>query len=467
MVPSLPTRQRRLSAIHSHSRLHAPRGTFGETLRLYDMDEFVLRMEATSVGAGILDCCFEDESGAFTVDSEGCVRRCAVGDSLQCIDMPRYDLQKGIHDIVGQHGQAACCIEHSEETGLIITTDVDKKAILWDKRMASVSHSHIVDMGVGSMVCGWISGWTGPIEVFDSLNACEASNNTFVTGDDEGYAIIWDNSSRKRLLEDEVLYTSTESDHFTALSISPSNIQLYAGLLWFPKYTRSIGSMSYNYNGQLLAIASGYPDQEASQVIARGFFAQWNLMTGTNARDCAEALGCGQRQCSSTRAWTGRRSMRTDAVRRNDADRRGCADRATRTASSQKDKEDVTKLHLCHGQQYIDTLQGTDKDIEDATKAPPSSWTSRAAHNCATEFQGRHGGRNQGEPRRTGSRGPQSGRPHGVLHRAGLQTVGRLVVAFLKAYLKSDKGDLLSIVHEHKHIAPAVLNPAELREKEK
>ncbi|KAK1271136.1 hypothetical protein QJS04_geneDACA004245 [Acorus gramineus] len=47
------------------------------------------------------------------------------------------------------------------------------------------------------------------------------------------------------------------------------------------------------------------------------------------------------------------------------------------------------------------------------------------------------------------------------------RSVGGLVVAFLKAYLKSDKGDLRSIVHEHKHIAPAVLNPAELREKEK
>ncbi|KAK1319973.1 hypothetical protein QJS10_CPB04g01620 [Acorus calamus] len=47
------------------------------------------------------------------------------------------------------------------------------------------------------------------------------------------------------------------------------------------------------------------------------------------------------------------------------------------------------------------------------------------------------------------------------------RSVGGLVVAFLNAYLEGDKGDLLSIVHEHEHIAPAVLNPAELREKEK
>ncbi|KAK1271133.1 Rae1-like protein [Acorus gramineus] len=273
--------------------------SWDSTLRLYDVDDFVLRMEATSVGAGLLDCCFEDESGAFTVDSEGCVRR--------------YDLHKGIHDIVGQHGQAACCIEHSEETGLIITADIDRNVIPWGKCMASVSHSHIVDMGVGSMsLCGlFLALATGrtvnvldlrnlnrPVQsndssmdyhitcvrsfpnsqgyvvgsvdgrvrlrFFDLLNACEASmcifrchpkkidgdrhlvavndiafhpcNNTFVTGDDEGYAIIWDNSSRKRLLE-------------------------------LPKYTRSIGSMSYNHNGQLLAIASGYPDQEASKVL--------------------------------------------------------------------------------------------------------------------------------------------------------------------------------------------------------
>ncbi|KAK1319218.1 hypothetical protein QJS10_CPB04g01619 [Acorus calamus] len=125
-------------------------------------------MEATSVGAGILDCCFEDESGAFTVDSEGCVRsRCIFRCHPKKID---------------------------GDCHLVAVNDI-------------------------------------------AFHPC---NNTFITGDDEGYAIIWDNSSRKRLLE-------------------------------FPKYTRSIGSMSYNHNGQLLAIASGYPDQEASEV--------WNLVT--------------------------------------------------------------------------------------------------------------------------------------------------------------------------------------------
>ncbi|KAK2429242.1 Transducin/WD40 repeat superfamily protein [Trifolium repens] len=61
-------------------------------------------------------------------------------------------------------------------------------------------------------------------------------SGAFVTGDDEGYATIWDARSRKRLVE-------------------------------FPRFSNSVASLSYNHLGQLLAIASSYTYQEAKEMV--------------------------------------------------------------------------------------------------------------------------------------------------------------------------------------------------------
>ncbi|CAN6477381.1 unnamed protein product [Victoria cruziana] len=55
-------------------------------------------------------------------------------------------------------------------------------------------------------------------------------DNTFITADYEGYAIIWDGRSKRRLFE-------------------------------FPKFPLSIASISYNHEARLLAIASSYTYQ--------------------------------------------------------------------------------------------------------------------------------------------------------------------------------------------------------------
>lgn len=60
---------------------------------------------------------------------------------------------------------------------------------------------------------------------------------TFVTGDNEGYAISWDAQSKKKLLE-------------------------------FPSYSGSVASVAYNHSGELLAVASNYNHQEADKVVA-------------------------------------------------------------------------------------------------------------------------------------------------------------------------------------------------------
>lgn len=49
-------------------------GSCVQSLRLYDVDSFTLRVEVPSEAA-LLDCCFQNESVAFTACSDCCVRR--------------------------------------------------------------------------------------------------------------------------------------------------------------------------------------------------------------------------------------------------------------------------------------------------------------------------------------------------------------------------------------------------------
>ncbi|GMP93910.1 hypothetical protein CsSME_00043554 [Camellia sinensis var. sinensis] len=71
------------------------------SLRLYDLDSFMLRVEAPSEAA-LLDCCFQNESVAFGAGSDSFIRR--------------YDLDSGIHDTLGNHDDLVSCVEYSAET---------------------------------------------------------------------------------------------------------------------------------------------------------------------------------------------------------------------------------------------------------------------------------------------------------------------------------------------------------------
>lgn len=65
-----------------------------------------------------------------------------------------------------------------------------------------------------------------------AFNPCLST--IFVTGDNEGYASTWDAQSKKRLYE-------------------------------LPRFPNAIASLSYNYDGLLLAVASSYTYQEANE----------------------------------------------------------------------------------------------------------------------------------------------------------------------------------------------------------
>lgn len=270
--------------------------SWDSTLRLYDVESGKLRVEARSEAA-LLDCCFENDSVAFSAGSDGSI----------C----RYDLMSENDVQIGSHDDLANCVEYSEEKNLIITCGWDKKIKFWDARLAtsvgcldnlsdevesmSLSgfqlmiavgtsvHKHdlrnlqsvqakessmdirikcirpILDsagFAVGSFdgrvaleyfnqsnsgSCGYVfrchpKGKEGRHHVVtvNDIVFSPSMSGIFVTGDNEGYAAIWDSRSKKRLFE-------------------------------LPRFPNSIVSLSYNHDASVLAIASSCSYQDASE----------------------------------------------------------------------------------------------------------------------------------------------------------------------------------------------------------
>ncbi|KAF7809075.1 mitotic checkpoint protein BUB3.3 [Senna tora] len=272
--------------------------SWDSSLRLYDVDNSVLRLEAPSEAA-LLDCCFQDDFVAFTAGSDGFIRR--------------YNLHSGTIDTVGNHDDIVSCIGYANETCQLITAGFDKKILLWDIRMEntlsclrnlgtevnSMSVSglyltvgietsvHIYDLRCfdkpvqskephnGTQIrcvssISYAKGFAvGSVDgrVALQISDSSSSNDTgfifrchpkskdarhhlasvndiifspdvrgaFVTGDNEGYVMLWDAGSKKRLIE-------------------------------LPRYPNSVASLSYNHAGQLLAVASSYTYQEANEI---------------------------------------------------------------------------------------------------------------------------------------------------------------------------------------------------------
>lgn len=281
-------------ASHSNNLLIS---SWDSSLRLYDVVGSVLRLEAPCEAA-LLDCCFQsDESVAFSAASDGSVRR--------------YDLDSGNNDTIGNHDDLATSIGYSDETGQLISAGSDKKILFWDTRMAKAieylrnlgaevdsmslsgfnlmvatgasvymydlrnldnpvqsKESHLdlrircvssipysKGYAVGSVdgrVAVEISYPSNPNDIRymfrchpKSKDGRYASVNdiafnplicgAFVTGDNEGHVIAWDARGRRRLFE-------------------------------LPRYPNSVASLSYNHEGQLLAVASSYTYHEAEEI---------------------------------------------------------------------------------------------------------------------------------------------------------------------------------------------------------
>ncbi|CAI9767975.1 unnamed protein product [Fraxinus pennsylvanica] len=271
--------------------------SWDSSLRLFNVDKSELRLEVPTEAA-LLDCCFESDSVALSAGSDGSI----------C----RYDMHLGTSVTIGNHDDLATCAEYSDETCLIVTAGWDKKIMFWDSRATrSLGCLNNLDVEVESLslsgfnlmvairssVCiydlrnyhksvqakesfmdiqlkcvrpihnfeGFVVGSTDGRVALEYLGQSKSKNEgyafrchpkgkngrhhfvavndiafspsnggVFVTGDNEGYATTWDARSKRRLVE-------------------------------LPRYPNSVASMSYNHNGQLLAVASSYTYQEANE----------------------------------------------------------------------------------------------------------------------------------------------------------------------------------------------------------
>ncbi|RZC56145.1 hypothetical protein C5167_014995 [Papaver somniferum] len=250
--------------------------SWDSNLRLFDLDTSKLRSEIP-LEVGLLGCCFQDESTAFSIGSDCCLRS--------------HDLNSGIHETVGNHDDLATCVEYSMETcqaitGVHIGVEVESISLrgchlavgtgtsvnIYDLRnlnepletQFSMEYS-VSCVGLFADSKGYAVGSVDGLVAVQCLDLSDANDmsymfrcqpksrdgkrhlvsvndvvfnpshyGAFVTGDNEGYAIMWSAQNRKRLFQ-------------------------------FTKYPNSVSSLSYNSSGQFLAVASSYTHQEANE----------------------------------------------------------------------------------------------------------------------------------------------------------------------------------------------------------
>ncbi|KAK9034235.1 hypothetical protein V6N11_050408 [Hibiscus sabdariffa] len=283
--------------------------SWDSSLRLHAVDCSQLRLEA-SFEAALLDCCFQEETVAFSAGSDGSITR--------------YDLESGISNKIGNHDDIATCVEYSTETRQVFTAGFDKKIIAWDVFGAKPQvFLKNLDADVESMS---LSGFElivavgSSVDIYDLRNLDQSvrtnescmdvtircvssipyskgyavgsidgrvnleisypsgSNNTgymfrcyprsrdgrnhvvpvndiafnplisgvFVTGDNAGYVTAWDAKSRRRLFD--VILSAPSI--VTSCSVNLNNI----------------ASLTYNHGGQILAVASSHTYQEATEM---------------------------------------------------------------------------------------------------------------------------------------------------------------------------------------------------------
>lgn len=260
--------------------------SWDSNLRLYDVDRSTLRVEAPSE-AGLLDCCFQNELVAFSVGSDCCVRR--------------HDLDSGIQDTIGSHGDFVCCVEYSDKMSQLITAGWDRKLMFWDTRSKTAvrcldTPGEVESMSVNGFNLMFAIGSLVKVYDWRDLNEsayvkelCMCSHvrcvrpnlnyEGFVAGsvdgqvavehlnsNDRGY-VFWSHPKSKdgthhAVAVNDIAFspsisgafvTGNEKGYITAWdALSKRRLQQ------FSRYSNSAASLSYNCGGQLLAVATSH-----------------------------------------------------------------------------------------------------------------------------------------------------------------------------------------------------------------
>ncbi|KAL1551074.1 mitotic checkpoint protein BUB3.3 isoform X1 [Salvia divinorum] len=271
--------------------------SWDSTLRLFDVDECELRFEASNGGPALLDCCFESESVALTANSDGSVIRYDMGvgsskaignheDLATCIEYseekrqiisaswdkkvkfwdPRSTSSLGCLSSLGMGVESmslsglSLMIAHKSSVHLYdlryLDKSVEAKEYFMDIHIKCVRTNSELEGFIAGSIDGRVAlkhvGQSKPDEGYafrchpkdksgkqhlvavNDIAFNPSIRGVVVTGDNEGYATIWDVIKRRRLVE-------------------------------FPRVPNSVASLACNHGGQLLAIASSYTYQEANE----------------------------------------------------------------------------------------------------------------------------------------------------------------------------------------------------------
>ncbi|KMZ62908.1 Mitotic checkpoint protein BUB3.3 [Zostera marina] len=264
-------------------------------LRLYDVESDVVRMETASDGTALLDCCFGDEFVAFAASSDSNIWRydlCSgvkyrVGKHNDVVTNVEYSNEFGqlisasldkklifrdLRSSTGYSQMTSSYIDSMSLSGFYLIVAVDSHVKVYDLRNfqgplqqneASTNYriKCVRSFSHQGYFVGYMNGRVA-LNNFDpsstnaigyafrchpkekngkhylaSINdiASHPCSDIVVTGDSEGYVIIWDIQRRRYLFE-------------------------------FPRYANSIASVSYNHNGNLFAVASSYTYNTEAQV---------------------------------------------------------------------------------------------------------------------------------------------------------------------------------------------------------
>ncbi|XP_050374824.1 mitotic checkpoint protein BUB3.3-like [Argentina anserina] len=269
-------------------------------LRLYDVESSLLRLEAPAEAA-LLDCCFQNETVAFSAGSDGSVRR--------------YDLHSGNCETIGNHDDLATCIGYSDETSLVITAGLDKKLYAWDSRMEKSERSVFVkslDLEVTSMS---LVGLNMMVTMGASIHMCDLRNlqqpfeskdsdlnTTIICSSASLYAKGFAVGSADGRVSLEICHSSNSDNirymfrchpkstdrryHLAAVNEIVFNPITYGAFLtgddeghviaWdattrkrlfqLPRCPNSVASLSYHHQGRLLAVASSYTYRKAIEI---------------------------------------------------------------------------------------------------------------------------------------------------------------------------------------------------------
>jgi cell cycle arrest protein BUB3 len=283
-------------SLHSNKLLVS---SWDSSVTLYDVDENVARVKF-SHPTQPLDCCFLDDFNGLSGDSDGTVRR--------------YNFSTQKEDILGKHEALVNSVEFSEVTGQIITGSWDKNLRFWDARVADGSERTAVHkceqpaivecMSLAGYYLVVASGIT-TINIYDLRNVsrpmqerrsplkyktvsigCYPNHLGYAIGSVDGRVALeffdlseslQTNSYAFRCLPKSKNATCSLSAAVNAIEYHPIYGSFSTGdndgycLTWngekkkmlyqYPRYPSSIASLSYNRDGQLLAVASSYTYQ--------------------------------------------------------------------------------------------------------------------------------------------------------------------------------------------------------------